>query len=271
MAPEAHVDDIYEYLKTVVTLQGGHNMLWFRGTASPDYELVPGLIWRNQLSDERSYVHDFLVSYRAYVESVPDNPWDLWGLMQHHGIPTRLLDWTKSPLQALFFALMQEPDRDGERAVWILPPFALNKRTLGVESVFCPAGLQSRRIRTSKTRSVNLDAYLPQALDPADHYRLPRKPIAIEAPLTHRRIRGQLGCFTVHGSSEKPLDHYFGDNPEPPFVGKIVLRTKGKRESFLTPLLSWRIDEESIYQDLDSLAARLTREISTSSTRVSSD
>lgn len=260
MAPSVIVEDIFEYLKTVTSLQSGGLTLWFRGVANPDHHLVPGLVWRNEMERERNYVHAFLVSYRAYVSEVPDNPWDLYGLMQHHGLPTRLLDWSASPLHALYFALTQEPQRDGDRAVWVLPPHELNERTLGVSSVFCPGGMASRDVKIDESRSVDLDAYLPQVLDPKDHYQLPERPIAIEAPLSHRRVRGQLGCFTVHGSSPQAIDEYFEEAAMPPYIGRIVLRAAGRRHAFLDPLLGWRINEEAIYQDLDSLAARIRRE-----------
>jgi hypothetical protein len=171
------------------------------------------------------------------------------------------LDWTKSPLHALFFALSQEPEKDQPRAVWVLPPHELNKRTIGDDSVFCPGGLESRMILYSnEDRSFNLDEYLPEALDPADHRMLPEKPVAIEAPLAHSRIRGQQGCFTVHGSLAASLETYFGDDDSPPTLVRIDIDSIGKREAFLEDLYHLGVNEESVYQDLDSLCARIVRE-----------
>jgi hypothetical protein len=61
---------------------------------------------------------------RAMHFGLPGLPeaWDIlgwWELMQHHGAPTRLMDWTTSPFVAIWFALDGHKDGDGDMALWI--------------------------------------------------------------------------------------------------------------------------------------------------------
>ena len=61
---------------------------------------------------------------RAMHFGLPGLPeeWDIlgwWELMQRHGAPTRLIDWTTSPFVAIWFALDGHEDGDGDMALWI--------------------------------------------------------------------------------------------------------------------------------------------------------
>lgn len=256
------ISTIAEYIEATSNMhrEWHHDVIWYRGVPSKTFEPIPGLIWRNLWDDESDLVHDFLVSYRSFYGNTNIEAWDLYALMQHHGLPTRLLDWTKSPLVALYFALERYDDEADQAAVWVIQPQQLNKFSLGEPVIYCPSELKSRAIPLRKNITLHLDSYLPAALDVSDSDELPELPLAIEPPLTNARIRAQQGCFTVHGHSASSVIEVFNKHPDSEkWARQIVIKNHRARENLMTALYSLGFTEDFIYQDLDALSRRIVR------------
>ena len=77
-------------------------------------KLLPG---REIIKEEAMILRLFKDQARPYVEWLPANDWEWLALAQHHGLPTRLLDWTRNPLVAAYFAV--EKEHDGDSAIFV--------------------------------------------------------------------------------------------------------------------------------------------------------
>jgi hypothetical protein len=93
-----------------------HSSLVFRGLARSSYSNVPSLA---RLGDDSARLERHLIrNFRKYAHRERPGPtlWDWLSLAQHHGLPTRLLDWTFSPFVAAHFATATSPGQEG--IVW---------------------------------------------------------------------------------------------------------------------------------------------------------
>ena len=125
--PTEEIDSVAGLLQRVVKLYTGNHSVLFRGHQVADWILTPRIARTNfrlrhsasVLKAEKRMLDEFerlSVPYLAGREI--SSHWDRLALAQHHGLPTRLLDWSANPLVALWFAVAQPPDGESDAAVW---------------------------------------------------------------------------------------------------------------------------------------------------------
>ena len=177
-------------------IQQENRIIWFRGHRSARWDLLPTGVRGYDRADENNLANRFRSRAGTRYPGCPDyEDHARWlSLMQHYGLPTRLLDWTRSPLVALFFAvehaIHRTPDDSEDAAIWVLEPHRMNHVEVGEEVTPDIAGGMCRPF-----------------LAPAFHDKAeePRKVIAAMASELDMRMFVQQGCFTIH-SCRKPLN-----------------------------------------------------------------
>lgn len=131
---EYSISSTAELIRRLRQVYGAGKTVWFRGHADYEWHLEPYLARRKKLSCEMQLMKKFKQNAFQFLQRVPQEEWEWMLLMQHYRVPTRLLDWTESPLVGLYFALLDRPRSSPPAAasLWCLyrnrpvnPPFAI--------------------------------------------------------------------------------------------------------------------------------------------------
>ncbi len=169
-------------------------IVWYRGHNKASHPLVPSLARPPRNVDaEMTLVKRFRQNAYPFLEMSPRTEWDWLFLMQHHGVPTRLLDWSDSPLIALWFAMEGGESKDNA-CIWALQPVELNKLA-NLDPDF-PADIPLFG------QDKELDGYLPTQLNSTI---ASMKPIAGIASRQFTRVVAQMGSFTITHKEQFPL------------------------------------------------------------------
>jgi len=244
------VGSLGELVEQVVRLVDAEpNVVWFRGQKSSSWNLTAG-IWRSHdAADERNFTNRFRArSATRHATFVPGyRDWAYWlSLMQHYGLPTRLLDWTRSPLIAAYFAVadyVYSPDAAAaDASVWVLRPHTLNR----IED-FARIGDVTPPIDAKSCEELLEPAFTIQADEPT-------KVVAVMAAERDLRIFVQQGCFTVH-SDQAPLNRRHRADE---YLAQLVVPAQAVR-SLARELDICGFRKGDIFPDLEHLADELVR------------
>lgn len=116
------IKTLSEYVNYIETQCLGEYIL-FRGQRE-DWDLLPKISritpkkGISVIESETRMMDDFKRLAKPYLIRMPLNEWEWLGLAQHHGMATRLLDWSTNPLAALWFTV-KDPPTEGSGVVWI--------------------------------------------------------------------------------------------------------------------------------------------------------
>ena len=198
---------------------------------------------------EEHILRNFIRYSRPHLDQARSHDeWELLITAQHHGVPTRLLDWTYSPLVAAFFATRPGPEgADTDRVVWRLdwqrvhkhfglPPLALLVEDL--DKTFGDGGHSS----------------------PFRLFSRSSKPIAcmIEPPSLDSRIVAQAATFTFISARNQPFDAFLAEHGLEDTLRRFVIRAEDIPR-FRDQLDLVGIDERRLFPDLDGVATAIQR------------
>ena len=214
---------------------------WYRGQSNQRWNLLPTLAREpNSLSREWDLIAKFQQNASLLLNPQPTSEWEWLTIMQHHRVPTRLLDWTESPLVALYFAVTPPDDVDG--ALWILKPTLLNRlsRILPEYDHYIPSFVDDEVTANYSPTSLRAERMTK------------RDPIAVIGPRTNPRMQAQLGVFTVIHREATPVEAV-GDGTH---LRKFLIPHTAKK-NLKRQLSSLSINKFQLFPELQSLGELL--------------
>jgi hypothetical protein len=233
------------------TLGRYRTSLCFRGVPVPEGSLRHGL---QRIGPDAAALEPHLLrSFQKYAHQAlapgHDSPWHWLALAQHHGLPTRLLDWSYSPFVALHFATDCADADDEDGAVWCVD-YAAAKRRLPR-----PLGLV--------LEADGADVFTPELLGRAvdrlrDLEALAPEPclVFLEPPSLDERIVNQYALFSLLSSPAADMRAWLDAHPD---LGRLIVIDRRAKPEIRDKLDQANVTERVLFPGLDGLCRWLRR------------
>lgn len=263
---ELEVNSLQTYLEAVLSWTPSDMMyaeFLYRGHSRNYYDLVPTLgrlgyeAPGKVIGAEYDLITRFIPRAKAFLPIPPDNLLDWLCVARHHGLPTRLLDWSRSPLIALHFAVSEQSieNRDSGFHVFAFESSFDSANTIGIEtdSRFGSSMGSLGDLRSSLTKFSGLDSKTQQKRKEsgAEPAKFEKSFIDVYTPPHNiERVQAQDGVVSI---SRSPW------LPQRPKSLRMFKFPENQRTKIASDLRRLGIDSSSVYPGLDGIAQELAR------------
>ncbi len=244
--------------------------LWFRGEKCDygDTRLRP-ILYRPPPSRSLKPVGDLLEiedclfeTFRRCNVQLTDtaikDDFDGYLFMQHHGGPTRLLDWSDGCLIALHFALRSKQGSEGDSSVYVLDPSRLMDTldALPDTSIREAKWMEHVKAHPEDVEGDSADIYLPSSDGGERDFELPRIPMVLQFEHFSRRVAAQRSQFIVFGADPSWLSDEIKKSDSS--ICSIVIDGQSTK-AIRAELRECGVTESVIFPDLDGLGRELNQ------------
>jgi len=243
-----------ELLEAIESFQEASQASWYRGCRDKDHKLRPTLYRHaSKTKIEEISILEAELTTRFVQRSLPflerplTDDWDKLFLMQHYGVPTRLLDWTENPFVGIYFALAgSEESKRSDVSLWMCDPIAWNRAAL--DHLSYKGGILDESNQL-------LRSYAPGT--PVS--QMPMHPIMIYGTYNSPRIVAQRGGFALFGQGIEAMEKVHELDNFPSEVLKKIVINKEHVGEIRESLFRKGFTESVVFPDLDGLAKEIRR------------